>query len=90
MEKNVPVIVALNVWDDAKHKGISIDVKKMEKLLGVPVVPTVGVTGEGFKELLSRLCEASSPKNAPRTEEERWTETGRIVDEVQSLKHIYG
>ena len=87
LEKNVPVIVALNIWDDAKHKGITIDVKKMEKLLGIPVVPTVGVTGEGFKELLSRISEASNSKNAPRTEEGRWTETGRIVSEVQSLTH---
>ena len=87
LEKSVPVIVALNVWDDAKHKGIHIDVEKMEKLLGVPVVPTVGVTGEGFKELLARIPEASSPKNAPRTEDGRWTETGRIVNEVQSLEH---
>jgi len=30
LEKNIPVIIALNIWDDAKHKGITIDVKKME------------------------------------------------------------
>ena len=87
LEKNIPVIVALNVWDDAKHKGITIDVKKMEELLGVPAVPTVAVTGEGIKELVSRIPEASSPKIAERTEEQRWTEAGRIIDKVQSLQH---
>lgn len=87
LEKDIPLIIALNVWDDAKHKGIEIDVKKMEELLGVPVVPTVGVTGEGFKELISRLPEASNPKVKPRSEEERWRETGEIVDKVQSLYH---
>ncbi len=87
LEKNIPVIVALNVWDDAKHKGITIDVKRMEELLGVPVVPTVAVTGEGIKELVSRIPEAFSPKVAERTEEERWKETGRIADKVQSLQH---
>ena len=87
LEKDIPLIIALNVWDDAKHKGITIDVKKMEELLGVPVVPTVGTSGEGFKQLLSRIPEASNPKVSERSEEERWKETGEIVDKVQSLKH---
>jgi len=87
LEKNIPLIIALNIWDDAKHKGITIDVKKMEELLGVPVVPTVAVTGEGIKELVSRIPEAFSPKIAQRTEEQRWTEAARIIDKVQSLQH---
>jgi len=87
LEKNIPVIIALNIWDDAKHKGITIDVKKMEELLGVPVVPTVAVTGEGIKELVCRIPEASSPEIAERTEEQRWTEAARIIDKVQSLQH---
>lgn len=57
LEIKTPVIIALNVWDEAKHKGIIIDVEKLEKLLGVPVAPTVAITGEGIKELVSRLPE---------------------------------
>ncbi|MCK5393247.1 MAG: ferrous iron transporter B [Candidatus Omnitrophica bacterium] len=87
LEQNIPVIVALNVWDDAKHKGITIDIKKMEELLGIPVVPTVAVTGEGIKELVSRISEAVIPKLVKRTEEQKWTEVGKIIDEIQSLKH---
>ncbi len=87
LEKNIPVIIALNVWDDARHKGITIDVKKMEQLLGVPVVPTVAVTGEGIKDLVLRIPEASSPEVAQRSEDDRWRETGNIVDKVQSLRH---
>ena len=87
LEKAVPVIVALNVWDDAQHKGIRIDVQKLEALLGAPVVPTVAVTGEGIKELVSRLAEAANRPVPERTEEARWTEVGRIVDAVQTLEH---
>ncbi|MCK5656082.1 MAG: 50S ribosome-binding GTPase, partial [Candidatus Aureabacteria bacterium] len=87
LERNIPVIIALNVWDDAKHKGITIDVKKMEDLLGVPVVPTVAVTGEGIKDLLSRVPQACNPEIPRRSEEEKWTEAGRILDKVQSLRH---
>lgn len=58
LERKIPMIIALNVWDDAKHKGIIIDVERLEKLLNTPVVPTVAITGEGIKELVSRLPEA--------------------------------
>ena len=58
LEKKIPMIIALNIWDDAKHKGILIDVEKLEKLLNTPVVPTVAITGEGINELVSILPEA--------------------------------
>ena len=87
LEQDIPLIISLNIWDDAKHKGIHIDVEKLEKELGVPVVPTVAVTGEGIKQLVSRIPDAANPDVPERTEEERWTEVGRIVDAVQSLEH---
>lgn len=47
-----PMVVALNMSDEARHKGIEIDVKKLAQRLGVPVVPTVARTGEGIKRLI--------------------------------------
>jgi ferrous iron transport protein B len=89
LERQTPVIVVLNMWDDTKHRGINVDVAKLEELLGVPVVPTVGVTGQGVRELVRRLPEAKVPKNA-RTysnSDERWARVGDIVSHVQSLSH---
>jgi ferrous iron transport protein B len=89
LERQTPVIVALNMWDDTKHRGINVDVAKLEELLGVPVVPTVGITGQGIRELVRRLPEAKAPKNA-RTysnSDERWARVGDIVSQVQSLSH---
>ena len=89
LERQTPVIVALNIWDDTRHRGINIDVAKLEELLGVPVVPTVGVTGQGVRELVRRLPEAKVPENA-RTysnSDERWARVGDIVSQVQSLSH---
>jgi len=89
LERQTPVIVALNMWDDTRHRGINIDVAKLEELLGVPVVPTVGVTGQGVRELVRRLPEAKLSKNA-RTysnSDERWAKVGDIVSQVQSLSH---
>ncbi|MDI6892312.1 MAG: ferrous iron transporter B [Actinomycetota bacterium] len=86
LEKGKPLIVALNLWDEAKHIGIDIDVKRLEKLLEVPVVPTVAITGEGIKELVLRLTEARAHA-FERTDAERWKEVGRISSEVQCVAH---
>jgi len=89
LERQTPVIVALNMWDDTRHRGINIDVAKLEELLGVPVVPTVAVTGQGVRELVRRLPEAKVPENARTYSNsgERWARVGDIVSQVQSLSY---
>ncbi len=87
LEQGKSLVIALNLWDDVKHKGITIDVKELEKLLGVPVIPTVALTGEGIKTLVSRLEEATSPKITSRTEAEKWAEIGEIIKKVQRVEH---
>ena len=62
IEKGYPVIIALNMWDVAKDKNIEIDVKNLEKILEVPVIPTVAISGEGIKEVVSRIKEAKPVK----------------------------
>ncbi len=87
LEKQIPVIVALNMWDDTKHRGINIDVAKLEQVLGVPVVPTVALTGQGIKELVERIPQAVSPPEPARTSDERWAAVGRITAQVQTIFH---
>jgi len=60
IEEGYPVVIALNMWDVAEDKNIRIDVEKLENILGVPIVPTIAVSGEGIKELVSRIKEAST------------------------------
>ncbi|MEM2874839.1 MAG: ferrous iron transporter B [Candidatus Hadarchaeales archaeon] len=86
LEKNVPVVVALNMWDEAKHKGIRIDVKKLERLLGVPVVPTVALTGEGIDRLVAEIPRART-QPLKLTEPGRWRKIGSIVKQVQRVSH---
>jgi len=86
LEKRIPLVVALNLWDEAKHKGVEIDVEKLERFLGVPVVPTVAITGEGVKELVSRL-DGASPGNLELGEQERWRRIGEIVSQTQKVYH---
>jgi ferrous iron transport protein B len=51
IEMDAPLVICLNQVDEAKKKGITINRKKLEQLLGVPVVPTVAIRGEGIYEL---------------------------------------
>lgn len=86
IKTGIPLVVCLNFWDETKHTGIQLDVEKLEQILGIPVVPTCGITGEGIKNLVSRLTEAkASPYQYE--EEERWSAIGKIVTEVQELTH---
>ena len=89
LERQIPVIVALNMWDDTHHRGIHIDAAKLEELVGVPVVPTVAVTGQGIKELARRLPEAKVPKTtySGSSSDERWARVGNITSQVQTLTH---
>jgi ferrous iron transport protein B len=59
IEKGYPVVVALNMWDVAKGGNIKINAKKLEQILGVPVVTTVATRGEGLRELVLRMKKAA-------------------------------
>jgi len=58
IEEGYPVIIALNMWDIAKRKNIQIDVEKLKDILGVPIIPTVAVSGKGIKKLASEIKRA--------------------------------
>ncbi len=87
IEKGIPMIIALNMWDDTKHRGIHIDLDKLGNLLGVPVIPTVALTGEGIKGLVESISRATSPETPKRSHNQRWAAVGRIVDRTQVITH---
>lgn len=58
IDMGLPMIVALNMADEARRRGVAIDRDLLEDLLGVPVVETVAVEGSGFGDLFERIGEA--------------------------------
>jgi len=52
LELETPLLIAVNQIDMAKKKGIIIDYEKAENILGVPVVPTIAVSGKGIYDML--------------------------------------
>ena len=57
----LPMVVALNMTDIARRKGIIIDAERLARELGVPVVETVGVKASGAKRLIEMLDSAAIP-----------------------------
>ncbi|MBL7073383.1 MAG: ferrous iron transporter B [Candidatus Omnitrophica bacterium] len=86
-EKNAPMIIALNMWDETKHKGIEIDVKALQKELGILVVPVCGLTGFGIKELVEKLKLVKKRTFKATTREEKWEKIGRVINLTQKLHH---
>ncbi len=65
LELEAPMIMALNQVDFAAKKGMRIDVERLSNMLGIPVVPTVAITGTGINELLSTALDVASVKTRP-------------------------
>jgi ferrous iron transport protein B len=66
LEMRIPLVVCLNMEDEAKRKGIAIDAEALSRRLGVPVVSTVAVRGLGVKEAASAAVKIAKEKpNVP-------------------------
>ena len=56
-QSGIPMIVALNMMDEARRAGLEIDIEKLSDHLGCPVIPIVARTGEGVEDLKKALLE---------------------------------
>ena len=52
LEKGIPLLIDLNMTDEAERRGISIDTKRLEEVVGMPVVQTVGRSSKSTRQLL--------------------------------------
>ncbi|MBU3193062.1 ferrous iron transport protein B [Clostridium algidicarnis] len=67
LEITSKVVVCINLMDEAKRKGISINIDKLSKKLGVPVVGTSALHGHGLNDLMDAVLEVSSKDIIPNT-----------------------
>ena len=65
LELGIPLVIALNMMDEVAANGGSIDVNKMEALLGVPVVPISAKSGQGVEELVSHALHVAKFQEPP-------------------------
>lgn len=65
MELNIPMVIALNMMDEVRGNGGTIDINKMEKMLGVPIVPIAAAKNEGVKELVEHAIHVAKYQETP-------------------------
>ena len=63
-----PMVVAVNMMDAAKRRGIEVDLDALERELGVPVVPTVAVRRDGAQALVAMLDRVAGSLHEPRAQ----------------------
>ena len=68
LDRGYGVVVALNMWDEARRKGVDIDADALADRLGVPVIPTVATEGVGVDDLQSILDRPHSSSLASITD----------------------
>lgn len=65
----VPTVIALNMMDELRGNGGSVNVQKMAQAIGVPVVPISAVKNEGVSELVDTLIEIATRKVRPKVQD---------------------
>ena len=66
LELRLPMVLALNMMDEVRANGSTIDVQLMSDMLGVPVVPISAVRGEGVSELADKAVRTARNRTLPR------------------------
>mgnify|MGYP002580381176 CR=1 FL=1 len=66
LELRVPMVLALNMMDEVRANGGSVDVQKLSTALGIPVVPISAAKGEGVSELIDRAITVARGRILPQ------------------------
>ncbi|MBO7659170.1 MAG: ferrous iron transport protein B, partial [Clostridia bacterium] len=69
LELNVPMVVALNMMDEVRGNGGTVDVNAMESMLGVPVIPISAAKNEGVDELIRHAVHVAKYQECPERQD---------------------
>ncbi|MFA9423880.1 MAG: ferrous iron transport protein B [Sedimentibacter sp.] len=85
MELSIPMVIALNMMDEVRASGNSIDVKKLSDHLGIPIVPISASKSEGIAELIDVIMNAAKEKKCPKKHDFC---TGEVHKAIHSITHL--
>lgn len=90
IDTGVPVIVALNMVDEAERQGIKIDYALLSQLLGVPVIQTVAIKKQGLEEVKQIIWQARQGHSDPSLQKELDQLVNRVGSRGEALLILEG
>ncbi len=90
LEMNIPMVVALNMMDELRGNGGTVDVNAMEAMLGVPVVPISAAKNEGVDELIRHAIHVAKYQEKPVKQDFCGTEDhgGAVHRALHAVSHL--
>ena len=85
IELNLPMVLALNMMDEVTASGGSIEIKRLEEELGIPVVPISASKNEGVSELVDRVVKTAKEQTRPKKMDFCTNEVHRAIHSVAHL-----
>lgn len=86
LELKLPMVVALNMMDEVRSNGVSIDVKLMSQLLGVPVIPVCAAKSEGVSEVVSQIVNVAKRRILPAVQD--FCPDGSVHRCIHAVAHV--
>ena len=85
IELDIPMVLALNMMDEVRDNGGTIDINLLESTLGIPVVPISAVKAEGISELVEKVIRTAEKKKYPKITD--FCEKGPVHRCIHALSH---
>lgn len=86
LEMGVNTIIALNMMDTVNSKGIKIDIEKLKKILGVPVIPIVASTGRNIDQIFDAIIDTTSRDNLKKRKPMKIEYGDEIEKKLESIE----
>lgn len=85
LEMHIPMVLALNMMDEVRNNGGTIDIGKMEELLGIPVVAISAAKNEGIEDLIHAIKEVAEKRIYPKVMD--FCEKGAVHRCIHAVSH---
>lgn len=86
LEMQIPMVLALNMMDEVRGNGGTIDVQKMSDELGIPVVPIAAAKNEGIEELVDSAVRAARTRTLPKRVD--FCDEGPVHRCIHAVSHL--
>ncbi len=87
IDMDIKVVIALNMWDEFSEIGDIFDYKSLSKMIGIPMIPTVGSKGKGVEELFDSIISVYND-NEPVTRHIHINYGNKIEESIRRLQNV--